>query len=185
MYVMVFFFQNVYKLSFERLRWFGSAPACCGMLQFVCERGRSQFVRLFGFALFWAVQVASECLELCWVVLGRFRPSICIRLCELVILLFSVFISFRTSFYVVFGCFFLSTSFGVVLLFCLVFGSFKFFVDVFRIWRSVQIVFIGFWCSSLCRLFQLVLGCCGWLRLALGCCPYLNVAQVLCDILIS
>ena len=54
MFVMVCFFVfNMLKSClFERLGWFGSAPACCSMLQFVCKRGRSQFVRLFGFALF-------------------------------------------------------------------------------------------------------------------------------------
>ena len=48
----------------ERLRWFGSASACCGMLQFVCKRGRLQFVCLLGFAMFCAVQRDSECLAL-------------------------------------------------------------------------------------------------------------------------
>ena len=81
-----------------------------------------------------------------------------------------VFMCFRTSFYVVFGCFvnccFLSRSFGVVLLcFCLVFDSFNFLWIVFGFrgcfrWfilvSSVQVCVVCF--SS----FWVVVGCCGW-----------------------
>ena len=57
----------------ERLRWFGSASACCGMLQFVCKRGRLQFVCLLGFAMFCAVQRDSECFGVVMVCLGSIQ----------------------------------------------------------------------------------------------------------------
>ena len=71
--------------------------------------------------------VDSECLELRWVVLSRFRPSVCMRLFASVILLCVVFIFSECVFYVVFGSFasvFLRFFLEVVGLFYVVLCSF-------------------------------------------------------------
>ena len=107
-----------------------------------------------------------------WLVLSRFSSSVCIWLFEFVISTFIVFILFQDVFYVVFViCFAFSRK--VLKLFYIFFAEFlaaSSFVDIFSDLEIVSHCSYLLPCSSLCRLFPLVLGCCGWLRLALGCC---------------
>ena len=171
-----FVFQYVEKLSFERLRWFGSAPACCGMLQFVCKRGRSDFVRLFGFALFWG---RSGRFRMFGVVLGCLGSIPIFSLYSVVWICyfaFRCFHLFHDFFYVAFGCFvnccFLSRSIGVVLhCFESFFGRFNFlwkvfgFRDCFRLILLVSGVQVCVVCFSLS---WVVVGWSGWFLVVVG-----------------
>ena len=155
-YILVSLFSHCFQLfRFFQLSQFvfqklfqvvcGCGLRVLPLMKFVCKRCRAQFVRSFGLALNGAVQVDSACLDLRWVVLSRFRSSVCIRLFELVILLFAVFICFRTPFYFEFGCFV-----SCFVFFLEVLVSFNIVLNVF--W-SFQLLWIVFGFRGCYRLF--------------------------------
>ena len=150
------------------------APQVCTVLSHVSS-AKKKFYILVCFHLVLSCSVCFELFQF-WVVLSRFRSSICVLLFELVILLFVVFIRFGMFLFMmcsvllqmVFGSF--SRSCGVGLrCFCAVFGSFNFlwigfgFRGCFRLLKVVS-------SFQLCEVCFTLLFFCGWLWVVLGCC---------------